>query len=206
MQSIPGFHFSYGSTARQKCRARRAQARHPRTFPSPLLPPPYHNAVGIRRAWHSPCEARPSAPTTHYPLPSFPSSLLLEAHCKVTTHYLLPSSPYSLPSQARPSAPSTHFSLLSSPYSLPSQARPSVPTTHYLLPSSPSPPTFTGALKRASHALPSPFFSLFSTLEAHCKVTTHFSLLSSPYSLPSQARSSAPATHYPLLSSPYSLL
>ncbi len=59
MQSIPGFHFSFGSTARQKCRARRAQARHPRTFPSPLLPPPYHNAVGIRRAWHPPCSRFP---------------------------------------------------------------------------------------------------------------------------------------------------
>ena len=40
-----------------------------------------------------------------------------------------------------------------------------------------------GALTRASHALPSSFFSLLSTMEAHCKVTTHYLLPSSPYSL-----------------------
>ena len=68
--------------------------------------------TGIAR--HLPCEARPRAPATHYPLipspyfgsplhsghalPSYPSSLLptLEAHCIVATHYLLHSSPYSL--------------------------------------------------------------------------------------------------------------
>ena len=67
-------------------------------------------------------------------------------------------------------------------------------------------PYLTGALKHASHALPSPPSSLLSTLEAHCKVTTHYFLPSSPYSLPSQARPSAPATHYLLLPPLYSLL
>ena len=41
-----------------------------------------------------------------------------------------------------------------------------------------------GALKRADHALPSSFFSLLPTLTAaHCKVSTHCPLLSSPYPL-----------------------
>ena len=40
-----------------------------------------------------------------------------------------------------------------------------------------------GAPKRANHALPSPPSSLLSTLEAHCKVTTHYLLLPPPYSL-----------------------
>ena len=40
-----------------------------------------------------------------------------------------------------------------------------------------------GALERAIHALPSTFFSLLPTLEAHCIVATHFSLLSPPFSL-----------------------
>ena len=40
-----------------------------------------------------------------------------------------------------------------------------------------------GALERAIHALPSPFSSLLPTLEAHCKVSTHYFLLSSPSSL-----------------------
>ncbi len=59
----------------------------------------------------------------------------------------------------------------------------------HALPSPPSSllPTFTGALERASHALPSTFSSLLSTLEAHCKVTTHYLLLPPPYSLPYHA-------------------
>ena len=40
-----------------------------------------------------------------------------------------------------------------------------------------------GAPERAIHALPSTFFSLSSTLDAHCIVTTHYPLPSSPYSL-----------------------
>ena len=41
-----------------------------------------------------------------------------------------------------------------------------------------------GALKRADHALPSSFSSLLPTLTAaHCKVSTHYPLLSSPSSL-----------------------
>ena len=40
-----------------------------------------------------------------------------------------------------------------------------------------------GAPTRAIHALPSTFFSLLSTVEAHCKVSTHYLLLSSPFSL-----------------------
>ena len=65
------------------------------------------------------------------------------------------------------------------------QARSSTPATHYLLLPPPYSllPTFTGAPKRASHALPSTLFSLLPTLEAHCKVTTHYLLLPTPYSL-----------------------
>ena len=48
--------------------------------------PPSHRR---RRAAESPREARTRAPTTHYPLPSPPFSLLLEAHCIVSTHYPL---------------------------------------------------------------------------------------------------------------------
>ncbi len=40
-----------------------------------------------------------------------------------------------------------------------------------------------GAPKRAGHALLSTFFSLFPTLDAHCKVATHCFLHSSPCSL-----------------------
>ena len=40
-----------------------------------------------------------------------------------------------------------------------------------------------GAPTRAIQALPSTFFSLLPTLEAHCIVTTHYLLLSSPFSL-----------------------
>ena len=40
-----------------------------------------------------------------------------------------------------------------------------------------------GAPTRAIHALLSPFFSLLPTFEAHCKVSTHYFLLSSLFSL-----------------------
>ena len=40
-----------------------------------------------------------------------------------------------------------------------------------------------GAPMRASHALLSTLFSLLPTLDAHCKVTTHYFLPSPPYSL-----------------------
>ena len=40
-----------------------------------------------------------------------------------------------------------------------------------------------GALERAIHALLPPFSSLFSTLDAHCKVATHYLLLPPPSSL-----------------------
>ena len=40
-----------------------------------------------------------------------------------------------------------------------------------------------GSPLQSVHALLSPFFSLLPTLEAHCKVSTHYFLLSSPSSL-----------------------
>ena len=52
-------------------------------------------------------------------------------------------------------------------------------TTLYLLLSFP----YCGSPLHSGHALPSPFFSLLPTLEAHCIVTTHYLLLSSPFSL-----------------------
>ena len=45
-----------------------------------------------------------------------------------------------------------------------------------------------GALERAIHALLSPLFSLLPAFEAHCKVSTHCSLPSSPSSLLSAFR------------------
>ena len=51
-------------------------------------------------------------------------------------------------------------------------------TFSFLLPS-----PFFGSPLQSVHALPSPFFSLLPTLEAHCKVSTHYLLLSSPFSL-----------------------
>ena len=52
-------------------------------------------------------------------------------------------------------------------------------TTLYLLLST----LYCGSPLQSVHALPSPFFSLLTTLEAHCKVSTHYLLLSSPFSL-----------------------
>ena len=51
-------------------------------------------------------------------------------------------------------------------------------TFSFLLPS-----PFFGSPLQSVHALPSPFFSLLPTLEAHCIVSTHYLLLSSPFSL-----------------------
>ena len=70
-----------------------------------------------------------------------------------------------------------------------------------------------GALRRAIHALPSPLSSL-PAFEAHCIVSTHCPLPSSPYPLlprtarrmPRGARSGAPSTHSPLPSPPSSQL
>ena len=52
-------------------------------------------------------------------------------------------------------------------------------TTLYLLLSFP----YCGSPLHSGHALPSPFFSLLPTVEAHCIVATHYLLLSSPFSL-----------------------
>ena len=61
-----------------------------------------------------------------------------------------------------------------------------------------------GAPKRTIHALPSSFFSLLSTLDAHCKVTTHSSLPSPPYSLLWTPTAKCPRTPlYPLLPTLY---
>ena len=45
------------------------------------------------------------------------------------------------------------------------------------------PPPYFGSPLQSVHALSSPFFSLLPTLEAHCKVSTHYLLPSSPSSL-----------------------
>ena len=144
--------------------------------------------------------ARPSAPSTHFSLPSPPSSLLwtptakcprtiffsllpppylgrplqsvhalssslssllstLDAHCKVSTHYLLLSPPSSLPWTPTAKCPRTiFFSLL--------------------------PPLYFGCPLQSVHALLPPLSSLLSTLQARPSApSTHFSLLSPPYSL-----------------------
>ena len=43
--------------------------------------------------------------------------------------------------------------------------------------------TYNGSPLQSGHALHSTFSSLSSTLDAHCKVSTHYFLLSSPYPL-----------------------
>ena len=61
-----------------------------------------------------------------------------------------------------------------------------------------------GAPKRAIHALPSPFFSLLPSLVAHCKVSTHYILLSSPFSLLWKPTAKCPRTTFSfLLPTPY---
>ena len=72
---------------------------------------------------------------------------------------------------------------------LPCEARPRAPqrkptakwprTTFSIL----LPIPYFGRPLQSGHALPSQFFSLFPTLDAHCKVATHYLLLPSPYSL-----------------------
>ncbi len=63
----------------------------------------------------------------------------------------------------------------------------------------------TGAPTRAIHALPSTFFSLLPTLVAHCIVTTHYLLLSSPFSFLWKPTAKCPRTTFTfLLPSPYS--
>ena len=141
----------------------RAHARHPRTTLYLLLPSPYFG---------SPLQSVHALPS-----PFFSLLTTLEAHCIVSTHYLLLSSP---------------FSLLSCPLVSISGSI-IIPFVYFVFfvvfppPSSYSEDAWrnrrAGAPKRAIHALPSPFFSLLPTLEAHCKVTTHYLLLSSPFSL-----------------------
>ena len=94
--------------------------------------------------------------------------------------------------RARPRAPSKHYPLPSSPFSLLSPLVIQLFVPFRVFRGSPPPSSYSedawrnrraGAPKRAIHALPSTFFSLLPTLEAHCIVTTHYLLLSSPYSL-----------------------
>ena len=57
----------------------------------------------------------------------------------------------------------------------------------------------TGAPTRAIQALPSTFFSLLPTLETHCKVSTHYFLLSSPFSLLWKPTAKCPRTTFSFL-------
>ena len=96
----------------------------------------------------------------HALFPTFFSLLpTLEAHCIVATHYPLIPPPFSLLYRlARARQPRTF------PY--------------FLLPS-----PYFGSPLHSGHALPSYPSSLLPTLEAHCIVAKHFSLLSPPFSL-----------------------
>ena len=105
-----------------------------------------------------------------------------------TFPYLLLPSPYLTDSPERASHAlfPTFLSLL------PSLEAHCIVATHYFLPSTfsplPSPMDArqncrAGALERAIHALPSTFFSLLPTLEAHCIVATHYFLPSALFSL-----------------------
>ena len=98
--------------------------------------------------------------------------------------------------RARPSAPSTHFSLPSPPYSL-----------LCTFPSPLLPPPYFGRPLQSVHALSSSLSSLFPTLDAHCKVSTHFSLPSPPSSLPWTPTAKCPRTiFFSLLPTLYSPL
>ena len=142
---------------------------------------PIRGQSGIYTGTHgdSAVRARPSAPTTHYFLPSSPYSLEKSSGLPLSTAKIAvpirgQSGIYTgthgdSAVRARPSAPTTHYFLPSSPYSLEKssglplstakiavpirgqsgiytgthggtavRAHPSAPTTHYLLPSSPS--------------------------------------------------------------------
>ena len=63
---------------------------------------------------------------------------------------------------------------------------------HALLP--PLPPLYLGRPLQSVHALFPPFSSLLPTLDAHCKVSTHFSLPSPPSSLPWTPTAKCPRT------------
>ena len=111
----------------------------------------------------------------HHPRTTF--SFLLPtpySGCPLHSGHALPSPFFSLlPTLEAHCIVTTHLPLLSSPYSLLVVLSFSMDARRNRR---------AGAPKRAIHALPSPFFSLLPTLEAHCIVTTHYLLLSSPYS------------------------
>ena len=117
------------------------------------FPSPYSMNAWWNRRAGAPTRAIQALPSTFFSL--LPT---LETHCKVSTHYLLLSSPFSLLWLPTAKCPRTTFS--------------------FLLPS-----PYFGSPLHSDHALPSPFFSLLPTVEAHCIVATHYLLLSSPYSL-----------------------
>ena len=138
-----------------------------------------HYAVGVRWARQMPClvEDREGftqgsrgicrARRAHARQPRTSPSILLpipystDAHCKVSTHFSLHSPPYSLP-DGRP-----------------------LHSVHALLPpfsslfSTQRTPTAKCPRTSPSILLPIPY-----STDAHCKVSTHFSLHSPPYSLP----------------------
>ncbi len=120
-----------------------------------------------------------------------------EAHCIVSTHCFLPSTFFSLLNGRSAESPcGPVYELFSALYHARHQPRSTeahcIVATHYFLPStlSPLPSSMdarqncrAGALERAIHALPSTFFSLLPTLEAHCIVATHYFLPSALFSL-----------------------
>ena len=99
--------------------------------------------------------------TLHFSLfpPLFSLLPTLDAHCKVSTHFSLPSSPSSLLWTPTAKCPRTSPS-------------PLLPTLYS-----------NGRPLQSVHALSSSLSSLFPTLDAHCKASTHYLLLSPPSSL-----------------------
>ncbi len=120
--------------------------------------------------------------TLHFSLfpPLFSLLPTLDAHCKVSTHFSLPSSPSSLLWTPTAKCPRT-------------------------FPSPLLPPPYFGRPLQSVHALLPPLFSLLSTLtDAHCKVSTHYLLLSPPSSLLWTPTAKRPRTiFFSLLPPPY---
>ena len=149
--------YPYFRIARQNRRARRAQARQPRTtfFFLPSAIPTFNGR---------PLHSVHALLSSFYPLLSLLSTV---AHCIVSTHYFLLSTlcyPYFRIARQNRRARRA-------------QAR-QPRTTFFFLPS--AIPTFNGRPLHSVHALLSSFYPLLSLLStvAHCIVSTHYFLLS----------------------------